>query len=387
MAFKARKGYFDWILVALVVALVAVGFVLQINATGRPTAPGDASLAEKLASADWTYPRLHVLWFGLGCLLGAVAIAISYHFYGRVKELIYWVNVALLAVVLVVGKVAGGAQSWFQVLGNRGFQPSEIAKLALIITLARQLADMPKGVQSFRQLFPVLLRVGIPLVLICAQPDFGTAMVYVVITAVMLYGAGTNWKFMTGLTLSGIAAFIPMWMFLITDKQKARFLVFLDPTLDVTGAGYQVRMSVAAVGSGQITGKGLFAPGAMSQLDYIPQQHTDFIFTVAAETWGFVGSILILLLYAALIWRLIQLSMQAGDRFGQLIILGVTAMILFHIVENIGMCLSVMPMTGIPLPFLSYGGSSMWSNTLAIALALNVGLRRGSYQIEGDLIP
>ena len=177
-----------------------------------------------------------------------------------------------------------------------------------------------------------------------------------------------------------------MWMFLISDKQKARFLVFLDPTLDASGAGYQMRMVTRAVGSGQIAGKGFFAPGAMSQLDYIPEQHTDFIFSVAAETWGFIGSVLIIALYVALLWRLLYLATQAGDRFGQLLVTGVAAMILFHVVENIGMCLSVMPMTGIPLPFLSYGGSSMWSNTLAIALALNVGLRRASYQIESERI-
>lgn len=386
MALRARKGYFDWITLVLVTVLVLVGFVLQINATGRPTAQEGASLAEKLATVDWEYPRLHLLWYGLGCILGGIAIALPYHLYGRLKELIYWINVALLGAVLAVGKVAGGAQSWFAILENRSFQPSEIAKLALIITLARQLADMPRGVQTFRQLFPVLFRVGVPLVLICAQPDFGTAMVYVVITAVMLYGAGTDWKFMTGLSAAGIAAFVPMWMFLISDKQKARFLVFLDPTLDSSGAGYQMRMVTRAVGSGQIGGKGFFAPGAMSQLDYIPEQHTDFIFSVAAETWGFIGSVLIIALYVALLWRLLYLATQAGDRFGQLLVTGVAAMILFHVVENIGMCLSVMPMTGIPLPFLSYGGSSMWSNTLAIALALNVGLRRASYQIESGTI-
>ena len=147
MALRARKGYFDWITLALVTALVLVGFVLQINATGRPTAQEGASLAEKLATADWEYPRLHLLWYGLGCLLGAIAIALPYHLYGRLKELIYWVNVALLAAVLVVGKVTGGAQSWFAILENRSFQPSEIAKLALIITLARQLADMPRGAE------------------------------------------------------------------------------------------------------------------------------------------------------------------------------------------------------------------------------------------------
>ena len=150
----------------------------------------------------------------------------------------------------------------------------------------------------------------------------------------------------------------------------------MDPSLDPSGAGYNVTMAKQAVGSGQLWGKGMFASGSMTQLDYIPEQYSDFIFASAAETWGFVGAMALILLYAILIFRLLWLSRQAADRFGTLIVVGVMSMMLFHVVQNIGMCLGIMPVTGIPLPFVSYGGSAMITNMLAIGLALNVGLRR-----------
>lgn len=371
----SRKN-FDFFLTAVVAILCICGLFMVANATGNPPLDEELSLADKLGQMSWYYVRLNAMWIGLGIVAAGVVICFDYHLYGRLWKLIYWFSTGLLALIFILGTVRKGAQSWF-IFGDRGFQPSEIAKLALILCLAKILGDRPADTKlSAKELVVVLFRVAIPLVLILLQPDLGTALVYIVVTVVMLFVGGAKLWHMGILGVAGAAAVVPMWMFVMSDTQKNRILVFLDPSLDPSGAGYNVTMAKQAVGSGQLWGKGMFASGSMTQLDYIPEQYSDFIFASAAETWGFVGAMALILLYAILIFRLLWLSRQAADRFGTLIVVGVMSMMLFHVVQNIGMCLGIMPVTGIPLPFVSYGGSAMITNMLAIGLALNVGLRR-----------
>jgi len=379
---------FDFILALTVVALVLIGLATILNATGGLTLEAGERILDRADEIDWTYTRLQATWFLLGCVLCVIMIWIDYRFFFRLAELAYWGSVALLALVLVLGKVAGGTQGWYKITESRSFQPSEFAKLALILILAKQLSQYPKGMARWVDLLKVLIRVGIPLALILLQPDLGTALVYLVITVVLLFAASIRPLMMAALAAAGVGTVIPAWKFVLTSKQKERLLVFLDEiNIDPLGAGYNVRKSKLAVGSGQLWGKGMFAQGALSQLEYIPAQHTDFIFSVAAETFGFVGGAIIIGLFGLMIIRMIHLARATKDRFGSYLVLGVMAMMLFHIVENIGMCMGVMPVTGIPLPFISYGGSSMLTNMLAIGMVLNVGLRRKTDQgifIEED---
>ncbi|NLG37337.1 MAG: rod shape-determining protein RodA, partial [Clostridiales bacterium] len=367
--------YFDWPVAILVLALVAIGILMIANATGKPIAEEGSGWLEVITSMNLKPTLLNGLWFVLGIGLVAVVLMFDYEVYGRLSPLIYWANIALLAAVLILGTVRNNAQSWFT-LGERAFQPSEIAKLAIIITLAKQLSRYKNGVTTLRELLPVLLHVMIPLVLIMLQPDYGTAMVYVFITAIMLFASGTRLWIMSALTVSGVASMIPLWKYVMSNIQKKRFLTFLNPDLDPWGAGYNVVQSKMAVGSGQITGKGFFNKESLTQLDYIPYSHTDFIFSVTGETLGLIGTLTVVALYTLLIFRLLWLSRQAYDAFGSYIIIGVMAMMMFHIFQNIGMTIGIMPVTGIPLPFISYGGSNMWTNMIAIGLVLGIGMRR-----------
>lgn len=370
---KKSWRYFDIPLVVTVVLLFIIGTLMVGNATGSNNT-GNNDWRSILSSMNTHTVRLHVTWFLTGILLAGVVVYFDYYLYGEAQKLIYWGTVALLVLVLIAGHTVFGATSWFR-LGNRGFQPSEVAKLALIITLAKMLSQYPKGIQTLKELGWVLFYVAIPLGLIVVQNDLGTAMVFAFITLVLLFVSGTNWKLLAGLTGLGLASLYPIWL-VLGDTQKDRIRVFIDPALDPLGAGYNVIMSKMAVGSGGLTGKGFFATGSLSQLKYIPVQSSDFIFSVTAETVGFYVSAIVILLYMFLIIRMLVMSRRTFDRFGSYMIIGVMAMMAFHIFENIGMALGIMPVTGIPLPFFSYGGSSMWTNLLGMGLVINILMRR-----------
>lgn len=221
----------------------------------------------------------------------------------------------------------------------------------------------------------LLIKVMIPLALILAQPDLGTALVYIFITAIMLIASGTKGSYLAFLTITGAVSVIPLWKFFLGDTQKKRILTFIDPNLDPLGSGYNVIHSKTAIGSGQLVGKGFFNKSALSQLNYIPVQESDFIWAVTGETLGFWWSAFIIIVFAALILRMIILANRTPDKFGSYLIIGVAAMMFFHIFENIGMAIGIMPVTGIPLPFFSYGGSSMITNLIGIGLIEGVYLR------------
>lgn len=372
----------DYFLLAVLLAIFAFSILSLANCTAA-AAPKDATLRQKIALI-WAsrYVRLQVIWFLTGGVLLLLAtFLVDYEFYGRIYLLIFALNVLVLAVLWIIGESTRGAVSWFTI-GRRGLQPSEFCKLALIICLAWSMSDTNGRITQFRQLVRPMLIFLIPFALILLQPDLGTALVYVAILVGMLFIAGVNWKIMlTGIAAAALA--LPLAVkYILNDTQRARLEGFFGTGTDAANATYQLRNSQMAIGSGGLSGRGLLAEGTVSQLDYVPDQHTDFIFSTAAEAFGFIGAVIILVLYLLLLLRLLYMAYRTPDRFGKLLITGVVSMFFFHIFENIGMTIGLMPITGIPLPFMSYGGSNMWTNIIAVGLAQNAYCRRNRVRYD-----
>lgn len=316
-----------------------------------------------------------ILIQGLGIVLGLIVMLviskIDYEYYSDFSFLIYIVCILMLVAVLGFGTglESTGSKSWIR-FGPVGVQPSEFVKLGFILTFSKHLSrvddvNRPKNI-IFLSLHLMLL-VG----LIMLQPDFGTTMVFICIFVGMMFLAGIGRKYIIGAIIS-VLVLVPLaWFFFLKPYQKDRILVFLNPESDPLGAGYHVIQSKIAIGSGGIFGKGLFK-GTQTQLDILPVKHTDFIFAVIGEELGLVGAVLCLLLLFTLVLRCIYIAVKSKDKFGRYIATGVAFMFMAHLFENIGMCVGLMPVTGIPLPFFSYGGSSIVTNLIAIGLVQSV---------------
>ncbi len=311
---------------------------------------------------------------GIVCMM--LMVAIDYDTMGRLSKIIYAGCVFLLLLVLIIGTGAEstGSKSWIR-FGPVGIQPSEFVKIGFIITFSKACADMGDDINKPINVLKLLLHIGILLGLILLQPDFGTAMVFIFIFAGILFVSGISYKYILS-ALGFVAAIIPVaWFFLFKEYQKNRILIFLNPESDPLGAGYHVVQSKIAIGSGGVFGKGLYQ-GTQTQLGYLPVKHTDFIFSVVGEELGLIGCIAVAVLLFTLVFRCIANSRLAKDKFSSNICIGVACMFLAHIFENMGMCIGLMPVTGIPLPFFSYGGSSVVTNFVAIGLVLCVYARR-----------
>ena len=267
-----------------------------------------------------------------------------------------------------------GARSWID-LGFSSIQPSEFAKIGVIISFAKFLENREKKLQTVKDIILPAVFVGVPTALVLTEPDLGGAMVFLSIFAGMVFAAGISYRLILLGIAAGIAAIPPAWMFLLEEHQKTRLLVFMNPGIDPLGGGYHVIQSMIAVGSGRLLGKGLYQ-GTQNKLDFLPAQHTDFIFSVLGEELGFVGAVVLIFFLFLMLYRILDAARQAKDRFGYLIVIGVLSMFTFQIFENIGMTIGIMPITGLTLPFVSYGGSSLLANMLAIGLVINVGMRR-----------
>jgi len=352
--------YLDWPLLAATVALVAGGAVVLFSAVQNTASP-------------WEFVRTRVLHALVGLLVMALLAAVDYQAIARVWRPILGTTLFLLVAVLVIGRTSMGAQRWLPLGPLGGFQPSELAKLALIITLAAHI-DGHRELGSARTLVPVLVHAAVPAILVIRQPDLGTSMVLAAIIAAMLFAAGASLRTLGALGV-GTAAVVPVAWQMLHDYQRRRLLVFIDPSADPLGAGYALIQSKIAVGSGQLFGKGLLH-GTQNLLHFIPEQHTDFIFTVIGEELGFIGAIVMLGLFGLWLWRGMAIAAQAKDRLGMLMAVGVVAMIAFHVFVNVGMTVGLMPITGIPLPFISHGGSALTMMMGATGLLLNVGMRR-----------
>ena len=304
--------------------------------------------------------------------LAAFLMNFDYKILQRYGNHFYVFNLILLILVMLVGQSALGAQRWIA-LGPISIQPSEFSKLIMIIALAAMMEKRGK-IQSLSDLAPVAGYVLVPFLLVLKQPDLGTSLVFLAIFFGMVFVAGIRLRILFGIFGLGLAAMPVLWHFL-KDYQKMRIMVFMDPNVDPLGAGYHIIQSKIAIGSGLLFGKGLFG-GTQSQLNFLPENHTDFIFSVVGEELGFVGCAVLLLLYLIVLWRGIKIAQDASDAFGRLLAVGITSMIAFHVLVNVGMTMGIMPVTGIPLPLMSYGVSSLTTNIMAIAILLNIQLRR-----------
>ena len=311
-------------------------------------------------------------------LLGMAAMAaltfFNYKYLYKLRFVFFAVAVVLLLLVLVVGRVRGGTQGWIAI-GPVNLQPAEITKLCFIITISCHLSKVREKINKPKTLLLLLLHLCVYMGLILLQPDFGTAMVFAVIFCVGLFFAGISLKYVFG-TLGAAVVASPIIWFLLRPHQRNRILSFINPESDPTGTGYHVLQSKLAIGSGQILGRG-YLSGPQTQYGYLPERQTDFIFSSIGEEFGFIGCMVISILLFSIIYRCFKDAMDSEhEPFGMFICVGVGAMMFFHTFENIGMCLGIMPITGIPLPFVSYGGSSMLTCWAAIGLVQSVVTRR-----------
>lgn len=378
---KLLKGV-DWYLLTLVVLISLFGVVSIFAATGVPMEKQPESFLELLQLQPTSYPRLQLLWLGAGLVAMCVVMYFSYEALWDISGFIYLMNIGLLLILLLSARAGrGNMKGWFDWGNGRTFQPSEIAKLSIIISLAKFFANRKKPIKTISNLIPVVAYLLPPLLLIVAQPDFGTAMVYIAIFAVLLFTSGISFRLLGGLLFTALLLIVPL-IYYLTNVQSDNFrlmriLSFIDPSADLN-ASLQVTNAKTAIGSAGLLGKGLFQEGSYALLNYIPDDYTDFIFSIVGESFGLVGAGLLVLAYLLLIIRLVVLSSRAGDAFGSYMIIGIMAMYLFHIFENISMVIGLMPVTGIPLPFVSYGGSNMLTNFIGIGIVLNVYMRRNA---------
>ena len=323
------------------------------------------------------YVSRQSIWMAMGLGSLFLVISIDYINYYRWAWYLYITNLVFLFLVLFIGREGGGAYRWID-LGVFDFQPSELAKLIIIITLARVLVDQQDQLKNFVGLLPLLAHVFAPMVLIFLQPDLGTGLVLIIIFFGLLYLGGVPAKYLFLMGGSGLAVFPLLWSQLL-PYQKMRLIVFTNPEIDPLGYGYQLMQSMIAIGSGGIKGKGLFE-GTQARLQFLPEQHTDFIFSVLGEELGLLGGFILLTFYFLLIYRILKVGAFSKDTFGALLCTGVATMITFQVLVNVGMSLGIMPVTGLPLPFMSYGGNAMLLNMMSIGVVLNVGMRRHKIQ-------
>lgn len=311
-----------------------------------------------------------------GIVVMFIISAINYEKYHGYSSFIYALCGMFLIAVLIfgTGREDTGSKSWIR-FGPIGIQPSEIVKIGFIITFSHLCSKYGDELNRFKNIFKLMLHAGFLMALIMLQPDFGTTMVFVVIIAGILFAAGISYKYIiaTGVCV-GISVPV-IWNFFLAEYQKNRIRVLFDPESDPLGTGYHVMQSKIAIGSGGIVGKG-YGQGTQTQLGFLPARHTDFIYSVIGEEFGIIGSVIVAGLLFALVFRCLYVAKRSKDKFGSYICIGVGCMFLAHIFENIGMCIGIMPVTGIPLPFFSYGGSSILANMMAIGLVESVAIRK-----------
>ncbi len=350
----------DWGMLVIVVVICALG-VVQIFSAAHGTAWQDAWWKQ-------------IVWVGVGLLLMWVASAVDYHSLMQHITPLYLLSVALLVTVLLIGKQAWGATRWIPLAPGFHLQVSEFVKLVIILLVARYMTELHSDTLETRDLLKVLGLIGVPMLLIIKEPDLGTALTYLPILGVGAFLAGLNWRYLAAVAVI-VVLVLPVGIHFLQPYQKARLVSFLDPDRDPRGTGYQVIQSKIAVGAGGMWGKGV-AQGTQTQLRFLPVPHTDFIFAAFAEEHGFVGIVVVLALYFMLLMQIVKNAQTAPDRAGMYICMGVAALVLFHVLVNVGMVAGRMPVTGIPLPLMSAGGSSMLSMFLMLGLVNNVRLRR-----------
>jgi rod shape determining protein RodA len=349
----------DWPLLLITLIICGLG-VLQIYSATRDT---------RWEDAWWK----QLIWIGVALALMWLVTSIDYHTLLGQIPLLYTLSVTALLGVLLAGRLVFGSRRWIRILGVN-LQVSEFVKLVIILVVARYVSELRSDEIKPRDLLKLGGLVGIPAALVIYQPDLGTGLTYLPILAVGILIAGVQWRYLAIVALVG-ALTLPVGWYLLKDYQRQRLVTFLDPSGDPRGAGYQVIQSKIAVGDGGVWGRGV-TRGTQTQLRFLPATHTDLIFSSFAEEHGFVGVVVVLGLYFLLLMQIVQNAQMAPDRAGMYVCMGVAALLLFHVLVNVGMVVGRMPVTGIPLPLMSSGGSNMFSVFMMLGLVNNVRLRR-----------
>lgn len=355
----------DWSLIFVILSLNIIGLINLYSATHGPNSKEMEPLFIN-----------QIIWLSVGWLLFFLMTFFDYIFVSRVAYIVYFLNFLAILYVTFFGNVALGAQRWIN-FGFFKYQPSETMKLALIMIMAKLLATRNStGLgMGFRELFWPLMILLIPFGLVVEQPDLGTAMMLIAIGGSLLLFVKVSKKILVGAVVAVAIAMPVAWQYGLREYQRNRVLTFLSPTNDPRGTGYNSIQSRIAVGSGQFLGKG-FRQGTQSQLEFLPERHTDFIYSVLSEEHGFVGSIVTIALFSMLFMLIIRIATNARDKFGSLICVGVLSYIFWHMFVNIGMVIGLLPIVGVPLPLLSYGGSSMFTTMIGLGLISSVAFRR-----------
>jgi rod shape determining protein RodA len=354
---------FDWTLFILVMIISGIGLMNIYSAGFSLADPRPTPLYVK-----------QIQWILVGFVGMALAFFVDYRFLNRHAYLIYGISVILLLVVFAAGYATRGSQRWIAV-GGFTFQPSELVKLTMILALTRYFDHHRIGRgYHLSELFIPFLILLVPFLFILKQPDLGTALILLILFLSIVFFIGLDWKSLLIASAGGILL-APIGWYFLKDYQKERILTFFSPERDPLGSGYHIIQSMIAVGSGGLFGKG-FLKGSQTQLKFLPEQQTDFVFSVFAEEWGFLGGIVLLVLFMLLILWGMKIITRSKDYTGALIAFGITMLIFWEVFINIGMVLGILPVVGIPLPFLSYGGSSMVVLMTAVGLLMNISVRR-----------
>lgn len=352
----------EWSILICVIILIVIGCVALYSATQNTN---HDELIKQLT------------WLSISIPIMVIVIIIDYELIIKASPIIYAIMLALLVGVLFTEPI-NGATSWF-LIGNFSIQPAEFAKIFVILTLALAIAKIQeKGKNEISKplkLILCLLIVAIPILLIIKQPDYGTAVSFIVATIFMLFVAGINKKYIIISVILTIIILPILYIYILPQHAKTRIDVFLNPNLDPRGSGYNIIQSKLAIGSGQLLGMGV-TQGNQTQLGYLYPKTTDFIFSVIGEEMGFVIAALVIVLYVVIITRSIYIAKTAKDDKGSYVAIGIAGIFLFHFLENVGMTMGLLPITGVPLPFVSYGGSSLLTNLILIGLLLNISGRR-----------
>src|SRR6202171_3631317 len=356
---------YDWWLLAILATICALGVIEIYSATHGSSLAG--------------MHMKQIRWLAIGFVAMFALSRLDYHLILDQAPILYLIGVTALVAVLLVGHTRFGAKRWIPVLGEF-LQVSELVKLIIIIVLARFFAEVRSDELSLRDLIKAGLLVGLPLALILKQPDLGTALVLVPLLVVGAYLAGLQWQHtaifsLAGILLIGSVFYPPVSRHILKPYQRERITSFLHPEEDAKGSGYQLLQSEIAVGSGGFWGKG-FGKGSQNQLGFVPVRYSDFILAALAEEQGFIGICVVLLLYLGLILRLVDNAQKAKDRAGMYVVMGVTSILGFHVLVNASIVIGYMPVTGIPLPLMSYGGSATAFVYMALGLVMNVRMRR-----------
>ncbi len=368
---RRKAARLDWVLMLATAALLVVGTLLVWSAT--------SDRADLTGGDPNSYVKKHLVNIAIGVVLGVMVAATDHRWVRILAPLVYLASIAGRVLVLVMGSTSNGSRSWIE-LGGMSIQPSEFAKLAVVIGMALLVAERTEGSLRTREVGGVdvvgmLAIAGLPALLILLQPDLGTMLVLSATVFGVIAVSGASRRWLGGLALgAATVAVVAVRLGVLQAYQVDRFLAFTDPTLDPRGAGYNTTQARIAIGNGGLFGQGLFG-GSQTRSGFVPEQHTDFIFTVAGEELGLVGSAVLIALLGVVLWRALRIAAHADDLFGRLAAAGIACWFGFQSFQNIGMCLGIMPVTGVPLPLVSYGGSSMFAGLMALGLLQNIHLR------------